>query len=421
MSVGGAPGVPSLTITALDAYVQRGTATTTQAESLASQLDGYRILDEAIAIASDLHRILDRDRAGALARASAFARFLAADLPGPASDLASTLDVVLKHASFLGNGPDLDSARVMDSGRVVDRARVLDSARVLAGNLDLASEVDFDGNRDRAVTLAQIGVAIYGLVALGMVPVSDAPGAGDGTTSVFLERIASFNADQLSVFAADVEELLRQSAIVIQDPADDIHPELLNMIDSRCRSLRAALSDPEPDPLLVERGTLRLIEAMTRVVGPDEIAGLALGAANVPDDKANHVASYLAGVIEDATTNLGNPDPVEDAKIAGPIVQRQGDLARYTIDALAAAPPRLIPPIKDDERTPHQRRMERSLDKFFETFLGEKAPELVASAIRNIGTAAVAGTAYAAGLSPGKIAIVSAIMRAVSALRHLFK
>lgn len=38
MSVGGAPGVPSLTITALDAYVQRGTATTTQAESLASQL-----------------------------------------------------------------------------------------------------------------------------------------------------------------------------------------------------------------------------------------------------------------------------------------------------------------------------------------------------------------------------------------------
>jgi hypothetical protein len=439
MSIGRDPEVTSLTLAAIDAYVQRGTATTTDANWLASHLHGYRMLDAAIASGSDptlvlgqgFHGILDitplddpaldNNRASALPRASGFARFLARDLSGPASDLSIALDLVVEHANSLGTGPDLDSARVMASGRVVDRARVLESARRLAGDLDLASkEVDFHRDPDPASVLARIGVAVYGLVALGVIPVSDDHDTGEGIAGVFLERIASFNSDQLGAFAADVEELLRQSAIVIQDPPDGIYPDLLNMIDSRSRSLRAALSDPEPDPLLVERGTLRLIEAMTRVVGPDEITRLALAAASVSEDRANHVAADLAEVIEDATTNLGNPDPVEDAEIAGPILQRQADVVSVAIDALAVVSPSAVPPIKDDERTPRQRGIERGLEKFFETFLGEKAPELVASAVRTIGTAAIAGSAYAAGLIPGKVAIASAILKALGALRHLF-
>ncbi len=193
------------------------------------------------------------------------------------------------------------------------------------------------------------------------------------------------------------------------------------MIDSRYHSLRAALTDPEPKPLFVELGTLQLIEAMSQVVEPGEITRLALGAANVPEDEANAIASKVTEVITDVTANLGNPDPVEDAKIAGPLVQRQADLARSTIAAIDAVPAAAASLAKHDERSPRQRGTDSGVEQFWHSLIGEKAPELVAGAVGTIAIAAAAGTAYAAGLDPSKVAIGTAILKALRALSRLFK
>jgi hypothetical protein len=74
----------------------------------------------------------------------------------------------------------------------------------------------------------------------------------------------------------------------------------------------------------------------------------------------------------------------------------------------------------DDDRSPRQRGIESGIAKFFDTFLGEKAPELAASAIRTISTALAAGASVAAGLPAAQVAIATAFLKALSALRLLF-
>ncbi len=188
---------PSLTIEDIDAYVHRGSATTTQAKSLESDLDDLlvrtksidtslgNITGGALPIALDFAR--DRSRSSALTRA----RALIGAIPNRFDVIPNRFgdDTAILLAEQLAEFEVLSSDRVIDYSEAFARSRSL--AIVLRDALLIERSLHY------SALYTQMGIVIYGLVAFALVPVSGDGVKAEAPLGGFVERIAKFDAGRL--------------------------------------------------------------------------------------------------------------------------------------------------------------------------------------------------------------------------------
>ena len=240
-------------------------------------------------------------------------------------------------------------------------------------------------------------------------------GRSAGGEGVMTSRVDRLDEARKHLAREGTEPIIALAHRFLSDPPAGTSDHVLNRVDANARVVAAALTDPEPNAIVVEAAIATLLEHLAESVSVGSTVAAELESLDVPAELAAAIGDRLDEAV-DLASKLGADDEATDVSQANAVLAKLDEAAEGVEAALPAAAG-----ITDEER---DARLAEADLKGQERFLTEHKPRLKADAIRMVikGTPVLVGSgltgiAWATGnlRMAGVTAVLTAIGRVIQA------
>lgn len=229
----------------------------------------------------------------------------------------------------------------------------------------------------------------------------------DGPVTARVDRLDQVRA---KIAREGVEPLLTMAERFVSDPPTGTPFEVVEAVDSNRHVLIAALRNPFPDTVLVERSFAALLELMSADIAAGDTLAAELEDLGVDVDEATAIGAALDEALDEAV-DLGNPEEAPDVAKANVTLQKL-DAAVEKIEAAL--------PVAPDEAADFKARLAKAKENGKLKFHSDEMPKLKAELLKG----AIKGTAMvgAAGITWATVGPkVFGVATVVAAIRKLIE